>query len=195
MKKLIAPILICTVILTACHNNKPTENVEETTAETTIETTVETTVETTEETESTEPAETNLNGASEIPVPEELMNGYWNFVNEEEQITWHFNSWPTDPSSTGYNADLEKRDMFTYEITVNQDFDYFVFDDNTIYMYAIDRGTRNGNYAVYSYSLDGDSLTLTKLMDVSADGTIYENPWADEDTRTFTRQFEADTEN
>ena len=47
MKKLIAPILICTVLLTACHNNKPTENIEETTVETTIENTVETTTETT----------------------------------------------------------------------------------------------------------------------------------------------------
>ena len=55
MKKLIAPILICTVLLTACHNNKPVENVEETTTETT------TTIEEQTEEPKTEIVETSQN--------------------------------------------------------------------------------------------------------------------------------------
>lgn len=201
MKKLIAPILICTVLLTACHNNLdgPAENVEETIAETTttIETTVEPTIETTAETiveETEEIVETNLNGAMEISVPEELTNGYWTYIDEGEQITWQFNRVSSDINSTGHNADLEKRDMYTYEIIVDQDFDYFVYDDNTIYAYLISRGTRTGDCFIYSYSLDGDTLVMTKIGELGPDGTYYENARPDLYTWTFTRQFEADVE-
>jgi len=184
MKKLIAPILICTVLLTACNNklDGPTENVEETTVETTIETTTETTVETTEETESTEPAETNLNGASEIVISEDLYRDSWRCTDGYEYEEWNFGAGIPSPANHANSA-------------ITQTLECHIFDDNTIYAYLVDNGTLTGDCYIYSYSLDGDTLVMTKIGELGPDGTYYENARPDLYTWTLTRYSTGDIEN
>ncbi len=191
MKKLIAPILICTVLFTACHNNRPTETVEETTVETTIETTVEsttetiveTTIETTvEETESTEPVETNLNGANEIVIGSELYSGYWRYSDTYGYEEWHFGS--GKPFHANHITDV-----------YDQTLECHIYDDNTLYAYLVDNGTLTGDCYIYSYSLDGDTLVMTKIGELGPDGTYYENERPDLYTWTFTRCADPDNEN
>lgn len=187
MKKLIAPILICTVLLTACHNNLdgPAENVEETTTETTIETivetTVETTIETTEETESTEPVETNLNGANEIVIGIDLYGDNWRYSNAEGYEEWHFGA--GKPFHANHITDA-----------YTQTLECHLYDDNTIYAYLVDRGNLTGDCFIYSYSLDGDTLVMTKIGELGPDGTYYENARPDLYTWTFTRYADPDYE-
>jgi len=213
MKKLIAPILICTVLLTACHN-KPAENVEETTTETTVEstieniveTTMETTVETTvETTESTESVETNLDGALEIEPSDELTTDYWICVTESDQIVWEFephNNWSHIEVGMGANSIIvpgytASTSCFDYvQMTTLYDvtYDYHVYEDGTLYAYKRDGDELTGLCKVYSYSVDGDTLTLTHLFDIGPDGTIYEENYPESATTVYTRQSDGDSE-
>ena len=224
MKKLIAPILICTVLLTACHNNKPAENAEETTVETTIETTVETTaeitiettveetestvetsIETTVETESTEPVETNLDGALEIEPGDDLTTDYWICVTESDQIVWEFephNNWShievgADANSIivpGYTASTSRFDYVQMTTLYDVTYDYHVYEDGTLYAYKRDGSELTGDCKVYSYSVDGDTLTLTHLFDIGPDGTIYEENYPETATTVYIRQSDGDSE-
>ena len=208
MKKLIAPILICTVLLTACHNN-PAENVEETTAETTIATTVETTIETSvEETtvETTEEIiETNLDGALEIDPGDDLTTDYWICVTESDQVVWEFedhNEWShievgmgaNSIIVPGYTASTNRFDYVQMATTYDVTYDYHVYEDGTLYAYKRDGSELTGNCKVYSYSIDGDTLTLTHLFDIGPDGTIYEENYPETATTVYIRQSDGDSE-
>lgn len=213
MKKLIAPILICTVLLTACHNS-PAENVEETTTETTVESTVENIVETTmettvetsiETTEETEPAETNLDGALEIEPSDELTTDYWICVTESNQTVWEFedhNNWShievgmgaNSIIVPGYTASTSCFDYVQMATTYDVTYDYHVYEDGTLYAYKRDGSELTGVCEVYSYSVDGDTLTLTHLFDIGPDGTIYEENYPESATTVYTRQSDGDSE-
>ena len=207
MKKLIAPILICTVLLTACHNS-PAENVEETTVETTVENTVETTVETTTETtveETEEIIETNLDGALEIEPGDELTTDYWICVTESDQTVWEFedhNEWShievgmgaNSIIVPGYTASTSRFDYVEMTTTYDVTYDYHVYEDGTLYAYRRDGSELTGLCEVYSYSIDGDTLTLTHLFDIGPDGTIYEENYPELATTVYTRQSDGDSE-
>ena len=208
MKKLIAPILICTVLLTACHNS-PAENVEETTVETTIATTVETTIETSvEETtvETTEEiVETNLDGALEIEPGDELTTDYWICVTESDQVVWEFedhNEWShievgmgaNSIIVPGYTASTSRFDYVEMATTYDTTYDYHVYEDGTLYAYKRDGSELTGVCKVYSYSVHGDTLTLTHLFDIGPDGTIYEENYPELATTVYIRQSDGDSE-
>ena len=208
MKKLIAPILICTVLLTACHN-RSAENVEETTTETTIATTVETTIETSvEETtvETTEEiVETNLDGALEIEPGDDLTTDYWICVTESDQIVWEFedhNEWShievgmgaNSIIVPGYTASTSRFDYVQMTTLYDTTYDYHVYEDGTLYAYKRDGSELTGVCKVYSYSIDGDTLTLTHLFDIGPDGTIYEENYPESATTVYTRQSDGDSE-
>lgn len=202
MKKLIAPVLICALTLTACgtttvetHEASVSESTAMVTAETTVvETTVETIVETesteVEETEPeiTEPAETNLNGAAEIVPGDDLTEGYWHCNQDYQSDDWDFTSSHPDIDVPGYSSTFTRLDNYALEQVFSRSYDYHIYEDNTLYAYIRSQGSLTGDCFVYSYSLDGDCLTLTEVCEIGPDGTVYEDDYPE--TFTFMRMIE-----